>query len=166
METTSEHHNQPKCRVVRPSPNWHIYNKTSTLRLRENYGGGDGKTVRARGSGSWLQDCASWNIRSYSHKLSPTWLPNQELNKDEAKLKCQTGWRKDHKASSLHKEGNWENLRRKRWPSPGKNTQIGCLVPNGQPLKHLQVSLNRLKRLFLGRDLYIYIHVHATNTEW
>lgn len=38
-----------------------------------------GKTVRARESGNLLWDCISYNVRSYTHKVSPTWLSKHEL---------------------------------------------------------------------------------------
>lgn len=39
----TENYNQIKCRVVKPSPNRHIYNAASALRLRDYCGMGGGK---------------------------------------------------------------------------------------------------------------------------
>lgn len=57
--------------------------KLLQLTLREHCGRGSRKIVKARGSGSLLQDSVSSNIKSYIHKVSPTWPPKHELDKDD-----------------------------------------------------------------------------------
>jgi hypothetical protein len=42
-----------------------------------------GKIVRARGSGVYWEIASSSNVRSYTHRVSPTPPPKHELNKED-----------------------------------------------------------------------------------
>lgn len=51
-------------------------------------------------------------------------------------MNMQTGWKKAHRASILHKElkPTEERWKRKKWcVFQGKNIATVCLMPNGQP---------------------------------
>lgn len=84
MKSTKENYNQSKCRViVEPRPNGHIYKRTRPVNTQGTLWKRGRRIVRARGSGSLLQDSVSSNIKSYIQKVSPTWPPNHELDKDD-----------------------------------------------------------------------------------
>ena len=45
-----------------------------------------------------------WNIRSYTHKVSPTWWLKHNLNKNDTKIQDTMDRKNAHKASILQKE--------------------------------------------------------------
>ena len=57
--TTPESYNQSKYRVTEPNPNGDTYKTALYLRFRKHQGRNGRKSVRARGSWSWLRDCVS-----------------------------------------------------------------------------------------------------------
>lgn len=67
MENTIKNHSQSKCRIVAPRPSGCVYKTLQFLSIREH--------CTRRGE--------STHIRNYTHKASPTWLLNCEMNKDD-----------------------------------------------------------------------------------
>lgn len=65
---------QPKkCRVVNPSPNRHIYNAASALRLWDYCGMGGGK--RKKNEEVWCEIVSLSYVREVVlYKVSPTWI--------------------------------------------------------------------------------------------
>lgn len=108
-ETITEECNQSTCRVVNLSPNCETLQPLSTLRLRDDGRRVGRNTVRVRRSGSFLWDRLLRTLEAtpiYTHKVSPTWWPTQELNKDDPTRKRQHLWlllREGQEASTPHK---------------------------------------------------------------
>lgn len=74
------------------------------------------------------------NVRSYTHKFSPTCLHKHELNKDSKTR--QLKWiGKGHEASTLYKElqTTEEFSEREKQSSPWKSTPIDYPTPKSQP---------------------------------
>ena len=97
-ETTVEIHNQSQCRVMDPSPNRYMCNTLPHVRFREHCGRGkqkDCKSHRIRKCA--VRFLASTNVRSYTHKVSLTWLPKHELNKDSTHRHVQRNGEKSTK---------------------------------------------------------------------
>lgn len=74
METTKENDNQSKCKILLLSPNGDICEKKilqskaqGSLRKRGR------KIVRARGLGSCDESGSPTSVRSYTHRVRPTW---------------------------------------------------------------------------------------------
>jgi len=81
------------------------------------------------------------NVRSYTHKVWPTWLTRHEQEQEQEQQACQSGWRKSHETLTLHKgllttEECWESKKRS---SPGKSMLSGYPILNISP-KNIQVT--------------------------
>lgn len=69
----TENYNQIKCRVVKPSPNRHIYNAAYALRLRDYCGMGGGK--REKNEEIWCEIVSLSYVReAILYKVSPIWM--------------------------------------------------------------------------------------------
>ena len=81
LATDGDHYRKPqptKYRVVEPSPQGEICNRTPTPRAQ----GSLGKRERLQKLEELAVRLSPRNVRSYTHKTSPTWLPKHELSKD------------------------------------------------------------------------------------
>jgi len=75
------------------------------LSLEKHFGSRSGKMVRIWDQGVCSEILSPRNVRSYTHKVSPTWLPKHELNREDSNKHANV----DREASALHKKttGNW-----------------------------------------------------------
>ena len=85
METTTENHNQSKCRVVEPSPNGYIYKTLQSLKFREHCEKGVERLQESEDRGASCEIVSPGNSRSYTHEVSQTQQLRQ-LNKDNNRL--------------------------------------------------------------------------------
>lgn len=81
-ETTTGKCNQSKCRVVELSPSDTSTTQFLNLWLGNYFGSWGRKIVKARWSEAYCKILTPRNFRTYTHKVSPTWLPKLALNKD------------------------------------------------------------------------------------
>lgn len=95
------------------------------------------KFARARDQGVCCEVLSPGNVRSYTNKVPPTWLPKHELDKandsrhgkvDERKLRRPQPYKKKYRW--LRKAGSRE------WPFPGKIKPIGYPKPNSNPWEY------------------------------
>ena len=97
METITENHNEAISRVVKSSPTAHTHRTFPHLRLTEHWEENGWKTVRASGSGSLPWDCVSVITEATPRKSHQRDCPSMSWTRTAPT-------RKDHNASSLHKE--------------------------------------------------------------
>ena len=133
---------------MEPSPNGYIYKKL--LQYREHRGRGGGKIVRVRGSGSLLPNSVSSNIKSYIHKVSPTWLSKLELDKDGISDHAKVDYKNNQKPPTLHK-ANRGKLGPGEVVFPREEHTIWLSSANQSALKtYIQVTLYGLNKLYVG----------------
>jgi hypothetical protein len=79
------------------------------------------------------------SIRTNTHRVSPTWAPKYELNKNSTNEHArQDGGKLMRETSAMHKElqATEESWEQEKWHSPGKSTTIGRPRPNGRLWRH------------------------------
>ena len=99
---------QSKCTLVEPSPTAHIYKTFLHLSLGEHCRKLGRKRVRSEDQGTYCEMVSPTNVRSYTHKVFPTWLPNHDLSRDDTNGHAKVN-RKVHKAPALPR-GSWGKL--------------------------------------------------------
>lgn len=108
-----------------------------------------------------LWDCVSSNVRSYTQEVSPTWLPKCELNKNNRNSHAKVDRGRSVRTQLLQRiTGNWwawevgeTVFLREGHPSSLSNIKWSALKT------HIQVTLYRQSRLYLGMYMRIYAHM-------
>lgn len=97
-------------------------------------------------------------MRSDTHKVSLTWQPKHELDKDTNRHS------KEDRKKLTRAQSHTKNLRHAqsgRQSSQWKCTETGYPILNGQSWNHIYIYkliLDRLGGLYLG--IYMHIHIH------
>lgn len=105
------------------------------------------------------------NIRSNTHKVSPTWLPKCELNKDTKKHAKLYGKKPTRPQPYMI---NYRQLSKARSrtgdPLQGRAHQLAFWCQVGSP-KNMQVTLYECNRSYLGIHMHMQIHMHALTSD-
>lgn len=81
---------QARCTAV--EPNWSTYNTTPTPKAQGSLQKrGTAGLFEPQGQGVWCETRSPRKFRSCHHKVSPAWLPKQELNRDNTNLCARVG---------------------------------------------------------------------------
>lgn len=118
-----------------------------------------------RSSVDFVQLCLSMccsNIRSYTRKVSATWLPKHGLKKDSTSGHAQID--EETPMKPQHYPKNFKELRETESGRGGRPQGAHTnLLPNAK-LSSLrtctQITLYRLSTVYLGTYVYIYIYIH------
>ena len=77
---------------MEPNPNGYIYKTTPTPKAQGTLQKQGQKDSKSQEIGEFaVRLCPPHDVRSYTHKVSPMWLPKQELNKDSDKRHANVG---------------------------------------------------------------------------
>lgn len=103
-EIIKENHSQSEHRVVGPGPNVHIYQTLSQLKLREHLRSENKKRLyKPEDLGIFCKIVSPRDVRCYTHRVSPTWLPKHELYTEKSSDHAYMD-REKKKHKILHKE--------------------------------------------------------------
>lgn len=72
----------------------HLPYHSCYLRHRDRCGRAGGKIIRARETEIWCDTVSPGNFRSYSHKVSHTWLATHDQSKDNTNRHANVDWGK------------------------------------------------------------------------
>lgn len=97
------------------------------------------------------------NARSYAHKVSTTWLPNHELNKDNRYAKVDGEIPQILKPTPRTK--GMLIVGDKAFPGE-KNPATSYTKQSGLKI-YTQVTLYRLRNIYVYTHMYIWIHTHT-----
>lgn len=143
------------------TPNGCIYKTVLQPRLRDYWGKGGRKDVRAKGSGSCCGIVSPGGTRICTRELSSV---SAQTLAGQAwwQRTWHIGWGRAHKASALHEEPQateW-SCERKRRLSPGQCTPTGCPVTKGPPWK------KHIHTCYIWTEQVILRNMYAQTSRW
>lgn len=96
-----------------------------------------------------------------SHTVSPTWLPNQELNRDDRDRYTNVGWGKPRGISPTQ-QATKEGWHQERWPSQERSgpTEYPIQVASPENIHTCNLICTELV-VFIFRNTYLYTHTHT-----
>lgn len=82
MDAITENQILSKCRILEPRPSGFIYKTTLTTMAQESLPRREQKGCKSQRHKECCYTMSPRNVRSYTLKISPTWLPKHTLNKN------------------------------------------------------------------------------------
>ena len=139
MEIITENNNQSRWRVVEPSPSRYIYN-TATCKTQGSLPR-RGLEGESEGQGVGREAVSPRNVRIYTCKISPTWLPEHESKKDNS-----NGHANISEETFMGTQSYKENYRQPRNAESRRNSFPTNWLYNNKLLAlktHIQITLYR-----------------------